>query len=706
MFKKVLFLIGLVLFLLSSVQAEDYAIVPTSNQDAPIYGIGAGGAGVYVELNFGIGWFGIYGGGQMSTVSIFTFPEGISAVDIISATLVVPQPDAVWDHTQEGYPENYDFDLVHIDANSDTKVCVVDIVPSRELDVIGSFRAAGPVVVDNTRTISYDVTNLVKADLNALRASFAFKTKTNADNDPNTTYNYFYFPTVDNTDPTFPQKGAKLVLSMEGVASGPALTNYSGPDKGIWHKNANWSLGVPGAASFVYMTDVEFGGSDVWITKSADCFTYVADDFYNKVTVDGGDFTVNGELKLGGWTHGGTQVWHKGEMYIQEGTVRVKGDNISAYLPNSRATIDIIGPNAVLQLDKPIPDNLQGDGRIDILNGMLVMPGKVTDISVAGKHWKTMAWGGAGTFVYDYNTPNHRGMTEITAVNNPAAPSGLVVTPSSGLTVTEGGAATSYTIKLSYNPDPCTVTVNIYGGYHVTTSISQATFNKTNYNTPVTVTVTPVNDLLYEGSKTIYIKHELDTNSATPINPAAPLNPLSESDVWVPVVVVDNAGDGGYLITESGGSTTVTEGGATDSFTVALRTTPTSGKTVTVNLSAGTVNKVNQVSIEPKTLTFTSANYTVPQTVTVTALDDAVLDKTQTVSIRLGSTIAPSLWTSPYAALGGFVYATVIDNECGAWGYESSDANKDCKVDIYDLDNLVAQWLLCTDPEGTDCVIR
>jgi len=75
----------------------------------------------------------------------------------------------------------------------------------------------------------------------------------------------------------------------------------------------------------------------------------------------------------------------------------------------------------------------------------------------------------------------------------------------------------------------------------------------------------------------------------------------------------------GVTITQSGGSTMVAEGGATDTYTVVLNTAPTGN--VTITLSPGT-----QLSVAPAVLTFTPATWNVPQTVTVNAVDDAIAE--------------------------------------------------------------------------------
>ncbi|MBI1923047.1 T9SS type A sorting domain-containing protein [Candidatus Poribacteria bacterium] len=82
----------------------------------------------------------------------------------------------------------------------------------------------------------------------------------------------------------------------------------------------------------------------------------------------------------------------------------------------------------------------------------------------------------------------------------------------------------------------------------------------------------------------------------------------------------------GVLISESDGSTDVTEGGATDTYTVVLLCQPTADVTITISPD-------NQVSVSPGTLQFTSQNWSVPQTVTVQAVDDAVVEGSHTGTI-------------------------------------------------------------------------
>ena len=74
----------------------------------------------------------------------------------------------------------------------------------------------------------------------------------------------------------------------------------------------------------------------------------------------------------------------------------------------------------------------------------------------------------------------------------------------------------------------------------------------------------------------------------------------------------------GINIQQSGNSTAVTEGGATDTFTVVLASIPKANVTITLD------NTNNQVNTDKITLTFTAANWNIPQTVILTAVNDTV----------------------------------------------------------------------------------
>lgn len=80
----------------------------------------------------------------------------------------------------------------------------------------------------------------------------------------------------------------------------------------------------------------------------------------------------------------------------------------------------------------------------------------------------------------------------------------------------------------------------------------------------------------------------------------------------VSINTVAAASDAGVTVTETNGSTDVAEGGTTDTYDVVLDSQP-----------AADVSPGSEVSTEKSKLVFTPLNWDTPQTVTVSAVDDA-----------------------------------------------------------------------------------
>ncbi|AFY32951.1 ExeM/NucH family extracellular endonuclease [Calothrix sp. PCC 7507] len=111
----------------------------------------------------------------------------------------------------------------------------------------------------------------------------------------------------------------------------------------------------------------------------------------------------------------------------------------------------------------------------------------------------------------------------------------------------------------------------------------------------------------------------------------------------------------GVNIFQSGGSTNIAEGGATDSYKVVLKTQPTANVTISINPGS-------QTTTNPATLSFTTANWNVPQTVTVTAVDDAVGEGNHTGNISYLATSSDSNYNGITIAN---VIANITDNDGG-----------------------------------------
>lgn len=226
--------------------------------------------------------------------------------------------------------------------------------------------------------------------------------------------------------------------------------------------------------------------------------------------------------------------------------------------------------------------------------------------------------------------------------------SGVSIVESGGTTnVTEGGATDSYTVVLNSEPtSDVTIAVNASGQLRVDGNTSlNLTFTPANWNTAQTVIVNAVDDGVPEGSHAGTITHNstsLDTN----YNNTLILSSIS-------VAITDNAG---VLIVQSSGATTATEGGAGDSYTVALTSPPTANVTIAVNADA----QVRVNTLASVNLTFTPANWSTAQTVNVTAFNDSVVEGSHTGTITHSSTSTDSKYN---AISVSSVTVSITDND-------------------------------------------
>ncbi len=186
----------------------------------------------------------------------------------------------------------------------------------------------------------------------------------------------------------------------------------------------------------------------------------------------------------------------------------------------------------------------------------------------------------------------------------------LAATTLTGSGVTEGGSAVTYTARLASQPTG-PVWVQITGeGDAVSVDTDAAAgeqytllFNATNYSTPQTVTVTPLEDDDGE-SESVTLNHGIFGADYQDLD-----------DVALAFTVTDNDPKGATL---SPNTLSVLENG-TATYTLVLDTQPVGGPvSVAVASSATAV-----ATAVPSTLTFTAQNWNVPQTVTVTGVDDA-----------------------------------------------------------------------------------
>lgn len=200
---------------------------------------------------------------------------------------------------------------------------------------------------------------------------------------------------------------------------------------------------------------------------------------------------------------------------------------------------------------------------------------------------------------------------------------GVTVNPTT-VSVTEGASTSSYTIVLDTQPgSSVTMAVTSTGG-QITLSTTSITFTTSTWNSPRTVVVTPVDDIVGEGTHTATITH-------TAVSGDSSYNGIAISNVTTTIMDNDVVG-----VTIDPTSVSVTEGGTTSSYTAVLGSQPASTVTVTVASTGG------DVSLSPTVLTFTTGTWSIPQTVVVTAVDDSVYEGAHSDTITHTVTSADS----------------------------------------------------------------
>jgi hypothetical protein len=217
--------------------------------------------------------------------------------------------------------------------------------------------------------------------------------------------------------------------------------------------------------------------------------------------------------------------------------------------------------------------------------------------------------------------PSYAGLdpADVAVTNLDDDHAGVTVTPTSGLVTTEAGGTATFTIALTSQPT-FDVTIPVHSSNPAEGTVSPAglTFTPDSWNIVQTVTVTGADDAVADGPQTFAVVTE----------PAVSLDPVYAT-TDAPDVAVTNLDDdvAGIAVTPTTGLVT-SEGGGTATFTVRLQSQPTADVVIPLrssNLVEGTVS--------PASLTFTSADWAVEQVVTVTGVNDDVVDGPQAYAI-------------------------------------------------------------------------
>ncbi|MEZ5105799.1 MAG: HYR domain-containing protein, partial [Draconibacterium sp.] len=195
------------------------------------------------------------------------------------------------------------------------------------------------------------------------------------------------------------------------------------------------------------------------------------------------------------------------------------------------------------------------------------------------------------------------------------AQDGAIIVSKTSLETTEDLDSDSFTVELGSAPTGTVViAVSSDDTTEGTASVSQVTFNSSNWDTPQTITVTGVNDDVDDDDISYHVNLAIDQASTDDLSGYE-----NASSVVIDAVNIDNDEAG---ITVSSISRHTTEAGQTATFTIRLNTEPLADVSFDLTTSDATEGTVTSAG----TITFTPSNWNTPQTVTVTGVDDVIDD--------------------------------------------------------------------------------
>ncbi|MCP4174495.1 MAG: S8 family serine peptidase, partial [Fuerstiella sp.] len=210
------------------------------------------------------------------------------------------------------------------------------------------------------------------------------------------------------------------------------------------------------------------------------------------------------------------------------------------------------------------------------------------------------------------------------------AVAGVAVTsPAPSSTTTEAGGTVSFDVRLTKAPTASvTVPVSSSNSSEGTAGTSSLVFTPTDWDVPQTVTVTGQDDSVDDGDTAYTIVLGSTASADTSYSGLNPddVNLTNEDDDVAGISVGTPSG------------TTTTEAGGTVTFTVQLTSEPTSDVTLPVSSS-----DITEGTVDTASLTFTSVDWNIPQTVTVTGADDTDSDGDVAYSVVLAAAVSDDL---------------------------------------------------------------
>ena len=205
-----------------------------------------------------------------------------------------------------------------------------------------------------------------------------------------------------------------------------------------------------------------------------------------------------------------------------------------------------------------------------------------------------------------------RAVADVSVTNSDNDQANILVSDATGLATSESGTRATFSLVLTTVPaSNVSIAIRSSNLNEGVVDRSQITFSSANWNQPQMVSVTGVDDTLLDGD----IAYTIITDPA--ISTDTQYNGINPADVQV----INRDNDFASINIVGAFNLETTESGGTAQFKVVLSNPPTASVSIAL-----TSSNPNEGSVSPSTLLFTSNNWNVGQSVTITGVDDSALD--------------------------------------------------------------------------------
>ena len=285
------------------------------------------------------------------------------------------------------------------------------------------------------------------------------------------------------------------------------------------------------------------------------------------------------------------------------------------------------------------------DSNWDVPQGVTVTA--VDDSEIEGDHEATLFHSSVSEDEHFNSIPISP--TLVTIIDNDTA--GVFIAPTE-LSVSEGGPPTTYTVSLTGQPtQTVTITLNISSSLPISSHLPITTpvtisptllvFDADNWNSSQDISISKIDNDYVNSVRTAWITHTITSTDTM-------FADLTAADVLINILDDDVAG---AIVAPA--AITLTEGGPPLTYTIRLTSQPTADVVITPTHDV-------QTAVTPSGLTFTTENWSEPQTLAITAIDDELIEGIHTGTV----THTASSADLNYAGINiSSVIATITDDD-------------------------------------------